>query len=188
LDLTLERGQKIALVGPNGSGKSTLIKLLLGHPFPGRRSESSGTTRKPDTFPSTERRCSTAGQTVLEEALSTSRHHSEQTVRTVLGSFLFRGDAVFQKSGYLKRRGKEPSGAGAAVARSGPTCSSLDEPTTHLDMASVDVLLEALKKFEGRSVSSAMTSISSASWPDHIIHVKQRKCHLDPRRLRILPA
>src|ERR1019366_7324925 len=88
------------------------------------------------------------GNTVLQEALSTPRNHSEQTVRTVLGSFLFRGDSVFKKVEVLS--GGEKSRLGLArLLLDPPNLLLLDESTTHLDMASVDVLVEALKKFEG---------------------------------------
>ena len=112
LNLTLERGQKIALVGPNGSGKSTLIKLLAGA-IPYQEGERKlGHNVRAGYFSQHRTEMFRSGKTVLEEALNTERHHSEQTVRTLLGSFLFRGDAVFKKVEVLS--GGEKSRLGLA--------------------------------------------------------------------------
>src|SRR5580692_9189549 len=147
-DLTLERGQNIALVGPNGAGKSTMIKLLAGA-IPFQEGERKlGHNVEAGYFSQHRAEMFKAGRTVLEQALDTQRNHTEQTVRTVLGSFLFRGDAVFKKVEVLS--GGEKSRLGLArLLLDPPNLLLLDEPTTHLDMASVDVLVKALKKFEG---------------------------------------
>ena len=172
LDLTLERGQKIALVGPNGSGKSTLIKLLAGA-IPFQTGERKlGHNTEAGYFSQHRAEMFTAGRTVFEEALSTPRHHSEQTVRTLLGSFLFRGDAVFKKVDVLS--GGEKSRLGLArLLLDPPNLLLLDEPTTHLDMASVDVLLEALKKFEGTICFISHDVYFIRQLADHIIHVNR---------------
>jgi len=97
LDLTLERGQKIAFVGPNGAGKSTLLKILAAAiPFQeGERKLGYNVTC--GYFSQHRAEMFRPGKTVLEEAINTGRSHSEQTVRTVLGSFLFRDNTVFKK-------------------------------------------------------------------------------------------
>jgi len=174
LNLTLERGQKIALVGPNGAGKSTLIKLLAGAiPFQegerrlGHKTEVGYSSQyRAEMFK--------AGRTVLQEALDTRRSHTEQTVRTVLGSFLFRGDAVFKKVEVLS--GGEKSRLGLArLLLDPPNLLLLDEPTTHLDMASVEVLLEALKKFEGTICFISHDVYFIRQLAGHIIHVNNGK-------------
>jgi ATP-binding cassette subfamily F protein 3 len=174
LDLTLERGQKIALVGPNGSGKSTLIKLLAGA-IPFQEGERKlGHNTEAGYFSQHRAEMFNAGRTVLEEALSTPRHHSEQTVRTVLGSFLFRGDSVFKKVDVLS--GGEKSRLGLArLLLDPPNLLLLDEPTTHLDMASVDVLLEALKEFAGTICFISHDVYFIRQLADHIIHVSSGK-------------
>jgi ATP-binding cassette subfamily F protein 3 len=174
LDLTLERGQKIALVGPNGAGKSTLIKLLAGA-IPYQEGERKlGHNVVAGYFSQHRAEMFRPGRTVLEEALDTQRHHSEQTVRTVLGSFLFRGEAVFKKVEVLS--GGEKSRLGLArLLLDPPNLLLLDEPTTHLDMASVDVLLQALKTFEGTICFISHDVYYIRQLADHVIHVKSGK-------------
>lgn len=174
LDLTLERGQKIALVGPNGAGKSTLIKLLAGA-IPFQEGERKlGYNVEAGYFSQHRAEMFQAGRTVLEEASTGARSHSAQTIRTVLGSFLFREDAVFKKVDVLS--GGEKSRLGLArLLLNPPNLLLLDEPTTHLDMASVDVLVKALKSFEGTICFISHDVYFIRQLGDHVIHVNQGK-------------
>jgi ATP-binding cassette subfamily F protein 3 len=174
LDLTLERGQKIALVGPNGAGKSTLIKLLAGA-IPHQAGERKlGHNVEAGYFSQHRAEMFRPGKTVLEEAMNTIRNNSELTVRTVLGSFLFRGDAVFKKVEVLS--GGEKSRLGLArLLLNPPNLLLLDEPTTHLDMASVDVLVKALRAFEGTICFISHDVYFIRQLADHIIHVLNGK-------------
>ena len=174
LDLTLERGQKIALVGPNGAGKSTLIKLLAGA-IPFQEGERKlGFSVECGYFSQHRAEMFTPGRTVVEQAMETKRSHSEQTVRTVLGSFLFRGDSVFKKVEVLS--GGEKSRLGLArLLLDPPNLLLLDEPTTHLDMASVDVLVQALKKFEGTICFISHDVYFIRQLGDQVIHVNTGK-------------
>lgn len=174
LDLTLERGHKIALVGPNGAGKSTLIKLLAGAIAFQSGERKLGYNVEAGYFSQHRAEMFRAGKTVLEEAMTTQRHHSEQTVRTVLGSFLFRGDSVFKKVDVLS--GGEKSRLGLArLLLDPPNLLLLDEPTTHLDMASVDVLIKALKSFEGTICFISHDVYFIRQLGNHVIHVNQGK-------------
>ena len=176
LDLTLERGQRIALVGPNGAGKSTLIKLLAGA-IPFQEGERKLGFNVECGYFSQHRDgdVSRRAATVLPvKRCNTQRNHSEQTVRTVLGSFLFRGDSVFKKVEVLS--GGEKSRLGLArLLLDPPNLLLLDEPTTHLDMASVDVLVQALKKFEGTICFISHDVYFIRQLADHVIHVKSGK-------------
>jgi len=148
LNLTLERGQRAAFVGPNGAGKSTLLKLL-GDKIPFQAGERKlGYNVDVAYFSQHRVEMFRSGRTVLEEASDTRRQHSVQTIRTVLGSFLFQGESVFKKVDVLS--GGEKSRLGLARLLLDPAnLLLLDEPTTHLDMASVEMLIEALKAFKG---------------------------------------
>jgi ATP-binding cassette subfamily F protein 3 len=148
LNFEAERGQRIVLVGPNGAGKSTLLKLLAGilHPQSGER--KLGHNAKSGYFAQHRAQMLNLGHTVLQEALDTPQRITEQFVRTVLGNFLFRGDDVFKPVSVLSG-GEKSRLALVKLLLDPPNLLLMDEPTTHLDLASVDALIEALRPFEG---------------------------------------
>jgi len=148
LNFEAERGQRIVLVGPNGAGKSTLLKLLAGvlQPLSGER--RLGHNAKSGYFAQHRAAMLNPGHTVLQEALDTPQRVTEQFVRTVLGSFLFRGDDVFKPVSVLSG-GEKSRLALVKLLLDPPNLLLMDEPTTHLDLASVDALIEALQPFEG---------------------------------------
>jgi len=174
LDLNLERGQKIALVGPNGAGKSTLLKMLAGA-IPFQEGERKlGFNVECGYFSQHRAEMFKPGRNVFEEACDTRRSHSETTIRTVLGSFLFQGDAAFKKVEVLS--GGEKSRLGLAkLLLDPPNLLLLDEPTTHLDIASVDMLVRALGVFEGTIVLISHDVYFIRKIATQIIHVNQGK-------------
>ncbi len=148
LNFEAERGQRTVLVGPNGAGKSTLLKLLAGvlQPLSGER--RLGHNAKSGYFAQHRAQMLNPNHTVLQEALETPQRVTEQFVRTVLGSFLFRGDDVFKPVSVLSG-GEKSRLALVKLLLDPPNLLLMDEPTTHLDLASVDALIEALQPFEG---------------------------------------
>ena len=148
LNFDAERGQRIVLVGPNGAGKSTLLKLLADvlQPLSGER--RLGHNAKSGYFAQHRAAMLNPNHTVLQEALETPQRITEQFVRTVLGSFLFRGDDVFKPVSVLSG-GEKSRLALVKLLLDPPNLLLMDEPTTHLDLASVDALIEALQPYEG---------------------------------------
>jgi len=151
LNFEIERGQKLVLVGPNGAGKSTLLKILadvipiqggernLGsNVFPGYFAQNRGDNVKLDL-------------TVLENVMELRTNENqltEQQARAVLGGFLFRKDDVFKKASVLSG-GEKSRLALARLLVNPPNLLLMDEPTTHLDIPSIDALVNALKNYEG---------------------------------------
>ena len=148
LNFEAERGQRIVLVGPNGAGKSTLLKLLAGVLQPQAGERRLGHNAKSGYFAQHRAQMLNLNHTVLQEALDTPQRITEQFVRTVLGSFLFRGDDVFKPVSVLSG-GEKSRLALVKLLLDPPNLLLMDEPTTHLDLASVDALIEALQPYEG---------------------------------------
>jgi ATP-binding cassette subfamily F protein 3 len=148
LNFEAERGQRTVLVGPNGAGKSTLLKLLAGV-LPVQSGERDlGHNAKVGYFSQYRVDMLDAKQTVLETARDMSNPVSEQVARTVLGSFLFRGDDVFKTTAVLSG-GEKTRLALVKLLLDPPNLLLMDEPTTHLDVGSIDALVGALAQYEG---------------------------------------
>ena len=148
LNFEAERGQRIVLVGPNGAGKSTLLKILAGQ-LPVKNGERIlGHNTKVGYFSQHRAEMFDPMQTVLETVRDMPNPVSEQTARTVLGSFLFRGDDVFKTTGVLSG-GEKTRVALVKLLLDPPNLLLMDEPTTHLDVGSIDALLGALSQYEG---------------------------------------
>jgi ATP-binding cassette subfamily F protein 3 len=143
-----ERGQRTVLVGPNGAGKSTLLKLLAGV-LPMQHGERElGHNVRTGYFSQNRIDVLNASDTVLDSARDMPNPVSEQTARTVLGSFLFRGDDVFKIVSVLSG-GEKSRLALVRLLLDPPNLLLMDEPTTHLDVGSIDALIGALKQYHG---------------------------------------
>jgi ATP-binding cassette, subfamily F, member 3 len=143
-----ERGQRTVLVGPNGAGKSTLLKLLAGV-LPVRHGvRELGHNVRTGYFSQNRIDVLNASHTVLDSARDMPNPVSEQTARTVLGSFLFRGDDVFKTVAVLSG-GEKSRLALVRLLLDPPNLLLMDEPTTHLDVGSIDALIGALKQYHG---------------------------------------
>jgi len=151
IDLEVERDQRIVLVGPNGAGKSTLLKLLAQVLTPQAGVHKLGHNAKFGYFAQHRAAMLNPKHTVFQEALDTPQRITEQAIRTVLGSFLFRGDDIYKPVSVLSG-GEKSRLALVKLLLDPPNLLLMDEPTTHLDLASVDALIEALKQYQGTLV------------------------------------
>ncbi len=148
LHFRAERGQRTVLVGPNGAGKSTLLKLLAGVLPVAQGTRVLGHNVKVGYFSQFRIDMLDPTQTVLQTARDMPNPVSEQTARTVLGSFLFRGDDVFKTTSVLSG-GEKTRLALVKLLLDPPNLLLMDEPTTHLDIGSIDALIGALSQYEG---------------------------------------
>ena len=151
LDLTLERGEKIVLVGPNGAGKSTLLKIISGHLEFQSGERKVGYATKMGYFSQHRTDSLNEDNTVMDEVMAANKTLAEADVRAVLGSFLFRRSDVDKRIRVLS--GGEKSRLNLVkFLVDPPNLLLMDEPTTHLDINSIDALVQGLKKYQGTLV------------------------------------
>ena len=151
LDLTIERGDRIVLVGPNGAGKSTLIKILAGEIPINEGKREPGYATKIGYYSQHRAESLNEYNTVLEEVMGACTTLREEDARAILGTFLFRRADVEKRCGVLS--GGEKSRLNLVkFLVDPPNLLLMDEPTTHLDILSIDSLVAALKNYEGTLV------------------------------------
>ena len=150
IDLTVESGERIALVGHNGAGKSTLMRILNGEPFQsGER--RIGHNVSVDYFAQDQAQVMDTAKSAYEELLAAAPYDMVPQLRDILGAFLFSGDDIQKKVGVLSG-GEKNRLALARMLLKPANLLLMDEPTNHLDLFSKEVLLEALRSFAGTVV------------------------------------
>ena len=170
MDFLAERDQRIVLVGPNGAGKSTLLKLLAGVVEAQSGTRTLGHNVKSGYYSQYRVEMLQENRSVFEEALDTPARVTEQAIRTLLGSFLFRGDDIYKKISVLSG-GEKSRLALVKLLLDPPNLLLMDEPTTHLDMASIDALIGALKQFQGTLVFISHDVYFIRALSGHVVHV-----------------
>ena len=170
IDFQAERGQRVVLVGPNGAGKSTLLKILAGVLTPSKGERVLGHNVKAGYYSQYRVDMLQPERTVLEEGLDTPQRVTEQSVRTLLGCFLFRGDDVFKQVSVLSG-GEKSRLALVKLLLDPPNLLLMDEPTTHLDMSSIDALAYALDQFQGTLIFISHDVYFIRALANHVVHV-----------------
>ncbi len=144
----IDRGDKIALIGANGKGKSTLLRIIAGTEdnFGGER--IWGHNVDSSFYAQHQLEALNLNNSILDEMMETRSGKTEPELRNLLGCFLFSGDDSDKKIKILSG-GEKARVALAKVIVSKSNFLMLDEPTNHLDMHSVELLADALTKYEG---------------------------------------
>jgi ATP-binding cassette subfamily F protein 3 len=146
-DLTLLRGECVALIGPNGAGKTTFLKTLLGELAPFQGEVTLGASLQCGYFEQAH-----AGlqpeKTLLEEVLEADPSLRISQARNLLGRFAFSGDEV-KKQVRVLSGGERGRLALLKLVLQGANLLLLDEPTNHLDIPSQETLQAALESFNG---------------------------------------
>ena len=147
VNMTVERGDKIAFVGQNGQGKSTLAKAIVRE-LDYEGSCSLGYNVMLGYFAQNQADQLNGAESVLASAIASSNETNRSKVRDYLGAFLFRGEAVDKKVRVLS--GGERNRLALCKLMLQPfNVLVMDEPTNHLDIQSKNVLKEALAAYEG---------------------------------------
>jgi ATP-binding cassette subfamily F protein 3 len=147
VNITLGRGEKIALLGPNGVGKSTLLKSIMKEiDFDG--SVNYGHNVNVAYFAQDQAENLDTNKSVFETVDDVARGDIRKDLRTILGTFLFSNEDIEKKVSVLSG-GERTRLALCQLLLSPSNFLILDEPTNHLDIQSKDVLKKALKNYEG---------------------------------------
>ncbi len=173
LNFTAERSQRLVLVGPNGAGKSTLLKILADVIPTQGGVRQLGSNVVPGYFAQNRIDNLHAEVTVFENVMELRTNENqltEQQARAILGAFLFRKDDVHKPVSVLSG-GEKSRLALARLLVKPPNLLLMDEPTTHLDIQSIDALIGALKAYEGTFIFISHDVHFIRQLDAHVLHV-----------------
>ncbi len=171
LDLTIERDERTVLVGPNGAGKSTLLKILAGIVDFQKGTRTPGLNAKIGYFSQHRSATLDPNKTVLQEVMESGQALSENEARGILGSLLFRKDEIYKKTDILSGGEKTRLNLIKFLVDP-PNLLLMDEPTTHLDIHSVESLTLALSSYAGTLVFISHDVHFIRKLATKVLHVK----------------
>jgi ATPase subunit of ABC transporter with duplicated ATPase domains len=151
LNLTIQRGQRWAVMGRNGAGKTTLLKMIAGVLAPDAGDIKLGASLEMGYFAQQAMQILDPELTIEEQMLRDFPNESIGLLRNLLGAFQFSGDETDKKIKMLSG-GERTRLVIARMLLYPPNFLVLDEPTNHLDLATKEMLIEALHDFEGTMI------------------------------------
>ena len=148
LSLVINPGDKVAFVGPNHYAKTVLFQIISGEMEPDEGSYTWGVTTSLSYFPKDNSNMFGPGMTMTEYLQQFSKEDDDNYVRSVLGRMLFSGDEALKDCGVLSG-GERVRVVLAKMMLEGANCMIFDEPTSHLDLESIQALNNGLIDFKG---------------------------------------
>ena len=147
-DITIKRGEKVALVGRNGEGKTTLMRVVTGELTPFSGTYRSGHNVNIGYYAQNQEDILDKNDTVYDTLDKIAVGDIRTKLRDILGAFLFRGEDIDKKVAVLSG-GERARLAMAKLMLHPYNLLALDEPTNHMDIRSKDILKSALQKYDG---------------------------------------
>jgi ATPase subunit of ABC transporter with duplicated ATPase domains len=148
VNLTIRRGERWCVMGKNGAGKSTLLKMVAGAVAPDSGEVKLGASLKMGYFAQQALEVLSPDLTIEEQLQKDFPHESIGALRNLAGAFQFSGDDTDKKIRTLSG-GEKTRLVMARMLLNPPNFLVLDEPTNHLDLETKEMLLEALREFDG---------------------------------------
>jgi ATP-binding cassette subfamily F protein 3 len=177
-DVSIERGDKIALIGANGKGKSTLLRMIDGgEKFEG--TTTPGYNIIQSFYAQHQLESLHLENDLMRELQVHAPEQTDGTLRALLGAFLFSGDDVFKKIKVLSG-GEKSRVALAKTILTKANFLLLDEPTNHLDIQSVNILIQVLRKYEGSYVIVSHDRFFLAEVANKIWYIENHKLNEYP--------
>ncbi len=177
VDLTLERGMRLAVLGPNGAGKSTLVSALAGTLAPVEGQRRLGKDVRISRYAQDLAQELPADKTALEVVEEQVPMSPVARMRAALGALGLRGESQLRPVGQLSG-GEKARVVLAAFACRAANLLFLDEPTNHLDAITVEVLADALAAFEGTIVLVTHDRFLVERVATHVAHVGDGRVEL----------
>lgn len=174
-DVTVYRGETVAVIGPNGAGKTTLLKTLVGSLTPLAGESKLGAQVKIGYFAQAHEELN-PNRTIIDE-IQTIKPMKLSEARNYLGMFLFSGDDVFRPVDTLSG-GERGRVALAKLSLSGANLLLLDEPTNHLDIDSQEILQAVLEDYGGTCLLVSHDRYLISALATQIWYVEQGKLEI----------
>nr|QVT92378.1 ABC transporter [Salvia miltiorrhiza] len=182
-NLTIERGEKLAILGPNGCGKSTLLKLIVGMVKPDRGEVLLGEHNVlPNYFEQNQEYVHSTLQaealdldkTVIETVAEVAEDWRLDDVKGLLGRCNFKADMLDRKVSFLSG-GEKARLAFCKFMVTPSTLLVLDEPTNHLDIPTKEMLEEAINEYRGTVITVSHDRYFIRQIVNRVLEIKDRR-------------
>jgi len=176
VNLSLHRGDKLAVVGVNGAGKTTLLKIIAGiEPADGTIQPGHNVTFT--YFGQHQAQELSPELTILDTVYHSAEDMTVTQVRSLLGAFLFTGDDV-EKKVHVLSGGEKSRVALARMLVKPANLMLLDEPTNHLDISSQEVLQDAMAQYEGTIIVVSHNRFFVNSFVNKVLEIRNGRATL----------
>ncbi|CAO2836637.1 unnamed protein product [Amaranthus hypochondriacus] len=171
-NLTIQRGEKVAIIGPNGCGKSTLLKLIMGLEKPTAGEVKLGEYNVlPNYFEQNQAEALDLNKTVLQTVEEVAEDQTIDKIKGLLGRLNFKSDMLDRKVSLLSG-GEKARLAFCKFMVKESTLLVLDEPTNHLDIPSKEMLEEAIQAYHGTVITVSHDRYFIRQIVNRVIEVK----------------